>query len=148
MHKSLGVRLSAPNRLSMESSMYTKNRVEYHVVLLKLCSAVRYRVFRPRYFFACLPVGSQGVGVSRPPLPASLFEHMSMHHALNPPTQRTHTHYAPLWLRDHCMCVIAERLGGLHGSSRAAALFSICSDNSPLLKLPIVSSPGMLLSLK
>ena len=40
-----------------------------------------------------------------------------MYCALNPPTQKTHTVESvlprPLWPRDHRMCVIAERLGGL-----------------------------------
>ena len=55
--------------------------------------------------FVCLPVGLQGVGVSCSPLPASLFEHMSMDQALNPPTRKNHT------LCSLCSCAPSQ-----HGS--------------------------------
>ena len=71
-----------------------------------------------------VPVRSQWVGVSQSPLPASLFEHLSMGTAVRPPTQRNrtrdekfvHSKYdvralMPLYPGDHRMCVVAKGTG-------------------------------------
>ena len=65
----------------------------------------------------------KGSGGSRS-LPASLFQHMSMGQALNPPAQKNHALCSPCshgssWSRPYSMWVIAKRLGCPRGLAHA-----------------------------
>ena len=72
------------SRKVMSRSCYSFSSLALLVILSFLIRLVRVRPVTPL-------LSSQGVGVVRSLLPTSLFEHLSMGQAVNPPTQRDHT---------------------------------------------------------
>ena len=109
-------------------------QVKFLVLRCNVCSVFHTDVFL-HFLFACLL--QSGVGVLRSLLPASLFEHLSMGQANNPPTRSTTVlrspfSHCPRWPRGHRIvcCRRGTGLSSWSHTSRNTWTFSFSASTS------------------